>query len=147
LTELASLGFWCIKQRKFVDAEKYLRQSLVVKRKRLPQHHPQIVVCEYKLSMYRESTSHVFTIALRKLGELYVSWEKYQKAEECLKEAQDIIDSAYLQEHKETPYVICLMGRCYCGQGKFAEGEKYHRQGVEVRTKMFGHLSRFTAYG
>ena len=39
--------------------------------------------------------------ALRVMGDLYNKWGQYEKAEECLREALDIIESAYLTGHVE----------------------------------------------
>ena len=49
--------------------------------------------------------------ALRVMGSLYNKWGQYEKAEECLRETLDIIESAYLTPHEEAAYgeltVIC----------------------------------------
>ena len=45
------------------------------------------------------------------MGNLYNQWGQYEKAEEYLREALDIIESAYLTQHVEAAYgeltVIC----------------------------------------
>ena len=39
--------------------------------------------------------------ALRMMGELYNKWGQYEKAEECLREALDIIEFSCLSRHVE----------------------------------------------
>jgi tetratricopeptide (TPR) repeat protein len=65
-----------------------------------------------KIRKNKYGDNHEKTLStLRRMGELYNKWGKYEKAEECLREALGIAEAASLTGHVEVAYgeltVIC----------------------------------------
>jgi tetratricopeptide (TPR) repeat protein len=105
------------------------------------------------------------------MGNLYNKWGQFEKAEECLRKALDIIEDAYLMRHVETALgeltvvtcfslssstsfsifvvfintVMSSMGHCYANKWKFTESEQYHRRGLKVTKDLLGYQHRRTA--
>jgi tetratricopeptide (TPR) repeat protein len=68
------------------------------------------------------------------MGELYNKWGKYEKAEECLREALGIAEAASLTGHVEVAYVYHELGQCLYYQRIYEDAQVALCTALDIET-------------
>jgi Tfp pilus assembly protein PilF len=83
---------------------------------------------------------------MRRMGELYNNWGKYEKAEECLRQALGIVEAASLTGHAEAALEYFELGRCLYNQRKYEDAQVAFSTTLDIETNTVGRDHPNTAW-
>jgi tetratricopeptide (TPR) repeat protein len=72
------------------------------------------------------------------MGQLYNNWGKYEKAEECLREALGIVEASSLTGHVNSAREYYELGRCLYNQRKYGDAQVAFSTALDIESNTLG---------
>ncbi|MBL8179400.1 MAG: serine/threonine protein kinase [Bryobacterales bacterium] len=121
---LSNLGGSLRAQNRFDEAEKYLRECLLIRRQTLKGDHPRLA------------------LILAKLGGVLTDAARYTEAEPLLREALAMRRRVYSGNHPDITGSLSSLAHALAGLGQFDEAERLYREALDMGRKLFGPQHR-----
>ncbi len=126
-TSLNNLSELYREHGRYKDAELILTEVLEIRKKILPENHPDIA------------------IALSNLAQIYKEQKKYKEAEPVNEQALMIFKKAFGEEHPNTAFTIHNLGGLYHAQGLHEKAELFYQKALKIRREKLGNQHPNTA--